>query len=59
MDKYKLYEGIWVIKSGFITLSEFKKIFYLFSNSIDCETLAKMKRVLKRVSKSYSNNQLL
>jgi len=37
-------------------LGELKKIFILFLNSIDCEFLVKMKYILKRVLKSYSNN---
>jgi hypothetical protein len=49
----KLYEGIWVIKRGFITLSELEKIFYLFSNSIDCKSLDNIEWDLKIVSNVF------
>jgi len=56
---HKLYEGIWVIKKGFITLGELGKVFYLFLNSIDCEILGQGGMRFEKSFKSYSKNQLL
>ena len=54
-----LYEGTWVIKRWFITLSELEKIFYLFSNSIDWEIVDQDRMRFKNSFKSYSNDQWL
>jgi hypothetical protein len=40
----------YVIKRGFITLSELRKMFHMFSNSSDCKSLRKVEWDLKRVS---------
>ena len=37
----ELYKGTWVIKKEFITLGELKKMFHMFSNSIDWEIIGK------------------
>jgi len=42
---------------GLIILDELGKIFYVFSNNIDCEILAQDKMRFEKDFKSYSNNQ--
>ena len=54
-----LYKGTWAIKRGFIILSELRKIFHLFSNSIDWKILAQGEMRFKKSSKSYSDDQWL
>jgi hypothetical protein len=41
-----------MIKRWFITLGNYKIIFHMFSNSIDCEILTHDRMRLKRVSNS-------
>jgi hypothetical protein len=53
---HKLYEGIWVIKRGFITFSELEKIFYLFLNNIDCKTLNQCGMRFEKSFNFYSKN---
>ena len=49
---------VFVIKRGFITLSELGKRFYLFSNNIKyCKFLRKVEWDLKRISNLIQKNQ--
>ena len=48
-----------MINRGFIILGELEKIFYMFLIVLIVKSLAKVEWVLKKVSKSYSNNQWL
>jgi len=53
---HELYESIWVMKKGFTTLNKLKKIFHMFSCTIDCEILVQGGMIFKKSFKSYSKN---
>jgi hypothetical protein len=48
-----------VIKRWFITLGKWKKIFHMFSNSIDCKILMQGGMITEKSFKLYSNDQWL